>query len=67
MPEAVQLLGPDGPDALIVTDSILPTRIGDDTRAPVVLPVSGLYAEAIRRICSGESVVALRELQPKRR
>jgi ribose-phosphate pyrophosphokinase len=67
MPEAVQLLGPDGPDALIVTDSILPTRIGDGTRAPVVLPVSGLYAEAIRRICSGESVVALRELQPKRR
>ena len=67
MPEAAQLLGPDGPDQLIVTDSILPTRIGDDTRAPVVLPVSGLYAEAIRRICSGESVVALRELQPQRR
>jgi ribose-phosphate pyrophosphokinase len=67
VPEAVQLLGPDGPDQLIVTDSILPTRIGDAARAPVVLPVSGLYAEAIRRICSGESVVALRELQPKRR
>jgi ribose-phosphate pyrophosphokinase len=67
MPEAVQLLGPDGPDQLIVTDSILPTRIGDGARAPVVLPVSGLYAEAIRRICCGESVVALRELQPKRR
>jgi phosphoribosylpyrophosphate synthetase len=32
-----------------------------------VLPVSRLFAEAIRRICAGESVVALRELQPKRR
>jgi len=69
LPEACQLLGPEGPDRLIVTDSILPTRIGDGAgdRAPVVLPVSGLYAEAIRRICSGESVVALRELEPKRR
>jgi ribose-phosphate pyrophosphokinase len=67
VPESRQLLGPDGPDRLIVTDSILPTRIGDESRAPVVLPVSGLYAEAIRRISSGESVVALRELQPKRR
>ena len=67
VPESRQLLGPDGPDQLIVTDSILPTRIGDAARAPVVLPVSGLYAEAIRRISSGESVVALRELQPKRR
>lgn len=67
VPEAVQLLGPDGPDRLIVTDSILPTRIGGEARAPIVLPVSQLYAEAIRRICSGQSVVALRELQPKRR
>jgi ribose-phosphate pyrophosphokinase len=67
VPEARQLLGSDGPDRLIVTDSILPTRIGDEARAPVVLPVSSLYAEAIRRISSGESVVALREMQPKRR
>jgi ribose-phosphate pyrophosphokinase len=67
VPESRQLLGPDGPDRLIVTDSILPTRIGDESRAPVVLEVSSLYAEAIRRISSGESVVALRELQPKRR
>lgn len=68
VPESRQLLGPDGPDRLIVSDSILPTRIGvEGGRAPVVLPVSGLYAEAIRRICSGESVVALRELQPGRR
>jgi ribose-phosphate pyrophosphokinase len=66
LPAARQLLDPDGPDQLIVTDSILPTRIGDAARAPVVLPVSGLYAEAIRRIGSGESVVALRELQPQR-
>jgi len=32
-----------------------------------VLPVSQLFAEAIRRISTGGSVVALRELQPKRR
>jgi ribose-phosphate pyrophosphokinase len=69
MPESRQLLGADGPDRLIVTDSILPTRIGGDAgdRAPVVLPVSRLFAEAIRRIGNGGSVVALRELQPKRR
>jgi len=68
-PESKQLLGPDGPDRLIVTDSILPTRIGGQQagRSPIVLPVSKLFAEAIRRICAGESVVALRELQPKRR
>ena len=66
VPESRQLLGPGGPDQLIVTDSILPTRIGQGN-APVVLPVSALYAEAIRRIGSGESVVALRELQPTRR
>ncbi len=28
VPESKQLLGPDGPDSLIITDSILPTRIG---------------------------------------
>jgi ribose-phosphate pyrophosphokinase len=68
-PESKQLLGPGGPDRLVVTDSILPTRIGgrEAGRSPVVLPVSKLFAEAIRRICSGESVVALRELQPKPR
>ena len=32
-------------------------------RAPVVLPASGLLAEAVRRIVSGGSVVALRELE----
>jgi ribose-phosphate pyrophosphokinase len=68
-PESKQLLGAGGPDRLVVTDSILPTRIGGQPagRTPVVLPVSKLFAEAIRRITEGESVVALRELQPKRR
>jgi ribose-phosphate pyrophosphokinase len=66
-PEARQLLGDDGPDRLIVTDSILPTRIGNGSRAPVVLEVSRLFAEAIRRMASGESVVGLRELEPPRR
>jgi len=65
VPESKQLLGPDGPDSLIVTDSILPTRIGGpgDARSPVVLRASSLYAEAIRRICEGGSVVALREMR----
>ncbi len=68
VPESKQLLGPDGPDRLIVTDSILPTRIGGEGgRSPVVLAVSTLFAEAIRRISAGGSVVALRELQPKRK
>jgi len=65
--EARRLLGPQGPDRLIVTDSILPTRLSATAgeRAPVVLPASGLFAEAIRRIVAGGSVVALRELEPK--
>jgi ribose-phosphate pyrophosphokinase len=65
VPESRQLLGPEGPDSLIVTDSILPTRIGGqgDARSPVVLRASGLYAEAIRRICEGGSLVALREMR----
>jgi ribose-phosphate pyrophosphokinase len=69
VPESRQLLGPEGPDRLIVTDSILPTRIGQQPgeRSPLVLPVSQLFAEAIRRIGSGESVVALRELEVRRR
>lgn len=68
-PGADRLLGPEGPDRLIVTDSILPTRLGGDGVAerPVVLPASDLYAAAIRAICSGGSVVALRELEPARR
>jgi ribose-phosphate pyrophosphokinase len=66
-PEAIRLLGPDGPDRLIVTDSILPTRIaaGEGQREPTVLAASALYAEAIRRTCEGGSVVALREMELK--
>lgn len=66
LPEARQLLGEQGPDRLVVSDSILPTRLGDESGSGrlTVLPVSALYGEAIRRIGSGESVVALRELQP---
>jgi ribose-phosphate pyrophosphokinase len=69
LPEARQLLGPEGPESLVVTDSILPTRIGsaEDARRLVVLEASALFGEAIRRIASGESVVALRELEPRRR
>jgi len=68
-PEARRLLGPQGPDRLIVTDSILPTRLqaSDGERAPTVLPASSLFAQAIRRIVEGGSVVALRELQPAAR
>jgi ribose-phosphate pyrophosphokinase len=69
LPEAVQLLGPEGPDRLVVTDSILPTRLAGaaaDGRL-VVLEASRLYGEAIRRITSGESVVALREMETGRR
>jgi phosphoribosylpyrophosphate synthetase len=68
LPEARQLLGPDGPDRLLVTDSILPTRLADTAAGGrlVVLEASALYGEAIRRMQCGESVVALREMQPKR-
>ncbi len=68
-PGAARLLGPDGPDRLIVTDSILPTRIGQDPGAkqPKVLAASSLFAAAIRAICCGGAVVALRELEPRKR
>jgi ribose-phosphate pyrophosphokinase len=69
LPEARQLLGPDGPDRLVVTDSILPTRLADEggNGRLVVLAASALYGEAIRRLTQGGSVVALREMQPRRR
>ena len=69
LPEAQRLLGPAGPDSLVVTDSILPTRLvaGTGQRAPIVVPVSGLFAEAIRRMVNGGSVVALRELETNKR
>jgi ribose-phosphate pyrophosphokinase len=67
-PGAERLLGTDGPDHLYVTDSILPTRLvspGPAHDKLHVLPVSALYAEAVRRIEAGESVVALREMERK--
>jgi ribose-phosphate pyrophosphokinase len=68
LPEARQLLGPDGPDRLVVTDSILPTRLVDEPHSGrlVVLEASALFGAAIRRIGRGESVVALREMQPRK-
>jgi ribose-phosphate pyrophosphokinase len=66
-PQARQLLGPGGPDRLVVTDSILPTRLADDSGRLVVLEASSLYGEAIRRMGSGESVVALREMEVRLR
>jgi len=65
-PEARQLLGPDGPDQLVVTDSILPTRLADDRGRLVVLEASRLFGEAIHRIGTGGSVVALREMELRR-
>jgi phosphoribosylpyrophosphate synthetase len=51
-----------------VTDSILPTRLGPvPSDRLVVLEASQLFGEAIRRIGAGESVVALRELEPRKR
>jgi ribose-phosphate pyrophosphokinase len=69
LPEARQLLGPEGPDRLVVTDSILPTRLADETGGGrlQVLEASALFGEAIRRVGSGESVVALREMERKPR
>lgn len=65
-PGAERLLGPAGPDRLFVTDTLLPTRLvaaaGADHRL-VVLPASAVFAEALRRLHAGESVVALREME----
>lgn len=51
-PGAERLLGPDGPDRIYVTDTLLPTRLqapaGDQDKLQV-LPVAGIFAEAIRR------------------
>jgi ribose-phosphate pyrophosphokinase len=67
-PGAERLLAADGPDRLWITDTLLPTRLqpvpGADSRLEV-LPVSPLFGEAVRRIEAGESVVALREMEPK--
>ena len=68
-PGAERLLEPGGPDRLYVTDTLLPTRLAPPPGIAaklVVLPASGLFAEALRRIGAGESVVALREMERKR-
>jgi phosphoribosylpyrophosphate synthetase len=68
-PGAERLLEPGGPDRLYVTDTLLPTRLAPPPGSAaklVVLPASGLFAEALRRIGAGESVVALREMERKR-
>jgi ribose-phosphate pyrophosphokinase len=67
-PGAERLLGETGPDRLIVTDTLLPTRLpsgAESPRAVEVLAASTLFAEALRRIGAGESVVALREMERK--
>jgi ribose-phosphate pyrophosphokinase len=67
-PGAERLLGAGGPDRLLVTDTILPTRLqprlGDEGKLEV-LQASTLFAEALRRLEAGESVVALREMECK--
>jgi ribose-phosphate pyrophosphokinase len=68
-PGAERLLGSEGPDRLLVTDTILPVRLqpttGNEGKLEV-LPASALFAEALRRIECGESVVALREMESRR-
>jgi len=67
-PGAERLLEAAGPDRLYVTDTLLPTRLQDPAAGPAkldVLQVSALFAEAVRRIGAGESVVALREMERK--
>ena len=63
---AERLLDRDGPDRLLVTDSISPLRLqpraGEEQRLEVIA-ASALFAEAVRRIEAGESVVALREME----
>lgn len=51
-PGAEKLLGPDGPDRLYVTDTLLPTRLQAPADTPdklQVLPVAEIFAAAIRR------------------
>lgn len=69
-PGAERLLGPDGPDRLVTTDTLLPTRLQmpAGSRCTLdVLPASSLFAEAVRRIEHGGSVVALREMESRPR
>ncbi|HWI81134.1 ribose-phosphate pyrophosphokinase [Ramlibacter sp.] len=61
--EAAQLLADEALDRLVVTDSVPPFRLaGTATLGKLdVLPVSGLFAEAIHRMHAGESLVQLLE------
>jgi len=65
--DSARILAGHSPDRLLVSDSILPVRLDDDGwRGRLeVLRASSLFAEAIRRLESGGSVVALRELEPR--
>ena len=58
-PEARRLLGPDGPDRLWITDSILPTEAVRAARNIRVLSIGPLLAEAITRTAREESVSSL--------
>ncbi|HSQ70535.1 MAG TPA: ribose-phosphate diphosphokinase [Steroidobacteraceae bacterium] len=66
--ESARILAEHSPDRLLVSDSILPVRLDDEGwRSRLeVLPASSMFAEAIRRLESGGSVVELRELEPRR-
>jgi ribose-phosphate pyrophosphokinase len=66
--ESARILAEHSPDRLLVSDSILPVRLDDEgwRERLEVLPASSMFAEAIRRLESGGSVVALSELEPRR-
>jgi ribose-phosphate pyrophosphokinase len=65
---SARILAEHSADRLLVSDSILPVRLDDEgwRERLEVLPASSMFAEAIRRLESGGSVVALRELEPRR-
>jgi ribose-phosphate pyrophosphokinase len=66
--ESARILAEHVPDRLFVSDSILPVRLEQEgwRKSLEILPASSMFAEAIRRLESGGSVVALRELEPRR-
>jgi len=61
--QAVQLLGSNVLDTLVVTDTVPPFRLDGSpaARKLSVLPASRLFAETIRRLHTGESIVELLE------
>ncbi len=58
---APQLLGGDALDALVVTDTVPPFRLAGGPAAArlALLPATRLFAEAIRRLHTGDSLVEL--------